>query len=84
MLLKRLVQLFLHEETVRVITAGNAILQKSHMYEVLVDLQQAAAVASSEPQQVDTHTHTHYLQEVKSVFQDNHDSLSFSGRDGGC
>uniref|UniRef100_A0A7N6AAS4 Virilizer N-terminal domain-containing protein n=1 Tax=Anabas testudineus TaxID=64144 RepID=A0A7N6AAS4_ANATE len=36
---QRLVQLFLHEETVRVITAGNAILQKSHMYEVLVDLQ---------------------------------------------
>ncbi|XP_044063135.1 protein virilizer homolog isoform X2 [Siniperca chuatsi] len=46
---QRLVQLFLHEETVRVITAGNAILQKSHMYEVLVDLQRAAA-AWSEPQ----------------------------------
>lgn len=55
-LLQRLVQLFLREETVRVITAGNAILQKSHMYEVLVDLQRAAA-ACSEPQQVDTHTH---------------------------
>ncbi|XP_072250419.1 protein virilizer homolog isoform X1 [Leuresthes tenuis] len=47
---QRLVQLFLHEETVRVITAGNAILQKSHMYEVLLDLQHAAAVCS-EPQQ---------------------------------
>uniref|UniRef100_A0A8C5B3W2 Vir like m6A methyltransferase associated n=1 Tax=Gadus morhua TaxID=8049 RepID=A0A8C5B3W2_GADMO len=34
-----LVQLFLREETVRVVTAGNAILQKSHVYEVLVDLQ---------------------------------------------
>uniref|UniRef100_A0A671UJ73 Vir like m6A methyltransferase associated n=1 Tax=Sparus aurata TaxID=8175 RepID=A0A671UJ73_SPAAU len=38
---QRLVQLFLREETVRVITAGNAIFQKSHMYEVLVDLQRA-------------------------------------------
>uniref|UniRef100_A0A7N5ZZP1 Virilizer N-terminal domain-containing protein n=1 Tax=Anabas testudineus TaxID=64144 RepID=A0A7N5ZZP1_ANATE len=47
---QRLVQLFLHEETVRVITAGNAILQKSHMYEVLVDLQRTAG-AWSEPQQ---------------------------------
>ncbi|XP_041799289.1 protein virilizer homolog isoform X1 [Chelmon rostratus] len=47
---QRLVQLFLREETVRVITAGNAILQKCHMYEVLVDLQRAAA-ALSEPQQ---------------------------------
>ncbi|KAM7420752.1 hypothetical protein PAMA_015125 [Pampus argenteus] len=47
---QRLVQLYLREETVRVITAGNAILQKSHMYEVLVDLQRTAA-AWSEPQQ---------------------------------
>ncbi|XP_056300693.1 protein virilizer homolog [Pseudoliparis swirei] len=47
---QRLVQLFLREETVRVITAGNTILQKSHMYEILVDLQRAAA-AWSEPQQ---------------------------------
>uniref|UniRef100_A0A671UHK6 Vir like m6A methyltransferase associated n=1 Tax=Sparus aurata TaxID=8175 RepID=A0A671UHK6_SPAAU len=47
---QRLVQLFLREETVRVITAGNAIFQKSHMYEVLVDLQRAAA-ALIEPQQ---------------------------------
>ncbi|XP_038567454.1 protein virilizer homolog isoform X2 [Micropterus salmoides] len=46
---QRLVQLFLREETVRVITAGNAILQKSHMYEILVDLQRAGA-AWSEPQ----------------------------------
>uniref|UniRef100_A0A8C4E5E8 Vir like m6A methyltransferase associated n=1 Tax=Dicentrarchus labrax TaxID=13489 RepID=A0A8C4E5E8_DICLA len=43
---QRLVQLFLREETVRVITAGNAILQKSHMYEVLVDLQRVAATLS--------------------------------------
>ncbi|XP_024122947.1 protein virilizer homolog isoform X3 [Oryzias melastigma] len=49
---QRLVQLFLHEETVRVITAGNAVLQKSHVYEVLVDLQQTAA-AWSETQQED-------------------------------
>ncbi|XP_036929375.1 protein virilizer homolog isoform X2 [Acanthopagrus latus] len=49
---QRLVQLFLREETVRVITAGNAIFQKSHMYEVLVDLQRAAA-ALIEPQQED-------------------------------
>uniref|UniRef100_A0A3P9PI20 Vir like m6A methyltransferase associated n=1 Tax=Poecilia reticulata TaxID=8081 RepID=A0A3P9PI20_POERE len=48
---QRLVQLFLREETVRVINAGNAILQKSHMYEVLLSLQHAAA-AWSEPQQV--------------------------------
>uniref|UniRef100_UPI0037E9748B protein virilizer homolog isoform X2 n=1 Tax=Semicossyphus pulcher TaxID=241346 RepID=UPI0037E9748B len=47
---QRLVQLFLREETVRVITAGNAILQKSHMYEVLTDLQRTAG-AWSEPQQ---------------------------------
>lgn len=51
---QRLVQLFLREETVRVITAGNAILQKGHLFEVLVDLQHAAAAAAaaSEPQQV--------------------------------
>ncbi|KAM3873614.1 protein virilizer homolog [Diretmus argenteus] len=47
---QRLVQLFLHEETVRVVTAGNAILQKSHFYEILTDLQRIAA-AWSEPQQ---------------------------------
>ncbi|XP_077577132.1 protein virilizer homolog [Stigmatopora nigra] len=47
---QRLVQLFLRDETVRVITAGNAILQKSHMFEVLLDLRRTAA-AWSEPQQ---------------------------------
>lgn len=57
---QRLVQLFLHEETVRVITAGNAVLQKSHVYEVLVDLQQTAA-AWSETQQVTAHSQTTYL-----------------------
>uniref|UniRef100_A0A8C2WX76 Vir like m6A methyltransferase associated n=1 Tax=Cyclopterus lumpus TaxID=8103 RepID=A0A8C2WX76_CYCLU len=57
---QRLVQLFLREETVRVITAGNTILQKSHMYEILVDLQRAAA-AWSEPQQVHTLILTHML-----------------------
>ncbi|XP_037532226.1 protein virilizer homolog isoform X2 [Nematolebias whitei] len=47
---QRLVQMFLREETVRVITAGNAILQKSHTYEVLTNLRHAAE-AWSEPQQ---------------------------------
>ncbi|KAL0985360.1 hypothetical protein UPYG_G00155920 [Umbra pygmaea] len=47
---QRLVQLFLGEETVRVVTAGNAILQKGHAYEVLSDLQRTAA-AWSDPQQ---------------------------------
>lgn len=62
MLLQRFVQLFLREETVRVITAGNAILQKSHIFEVLLDLQNsaaaaaaAAATASTESQQVGLH-----------------------------
>uniref|UniRef100_A0A674EP48 Vir like m6A methyltransferase associated n=1 Tax=Salmo trutta TaxID=8032 RepID=A0A674EP48_SALTR len=45
---QRLVQLFLGEETVRVVTAGNAILQKGHAYEVMTDLQRTAA-AWSEP-----------------------------------
>uniref|UniRef100_A0A3Q2XGJ5 Vir like m6A methyltransferase associated n=1 Tax=Hippocampus comes TaxID=109280 RepID=A0A3Q2XGJ5_HIPCM len=40
---QRLVQLFLRDETVRVITAGNAILQKSHIFEVLLDLRRTAA-----------------------------------------
>ncbi|XP_028281928.1 protein virilizer homolog isoform X2 [Parambassis ranga] len=48
---QRLVQLFLREETVRVITAGNAILQKSHMYEVLLNLQHAAAAWSERQQE---------------------------------
>lgn len=60
-LLQRFVQLFLREETVRVITAGNAILQKSHMFEVLLDLQSSAAAAvataSTESQQVRSHTY---------------------------
>nr|XP_046188315.1 LOW QUALITY PROTEIN: protein virilizer homolog [Oncorhynchus gorbuscha] len=47
---QRLVQLFLGEETVRVVTAGNAILQKGHAYEVMTDLQRTAA-AWSEPLQ---------------------------------
>lgn len=47
----------MREETVRVITAGNAVLQKSHVYEVLVDLQQSAA-AWSETQQVPALIHT--------------------------
>uniref|UniRef100_A0A3P8UKN1 Vir like m6A methyltransferase associated n=1 Tax=Cynoglossus semilaevis TaxID=244447 RepID=A0A3P8UKN1_CYNSE len=49
---QRLVQLFLREETVRVITAGNAILQKCHTFEVMLDLQNTAA-AWSETQQED-------------------------------
>lgn len=53
LILQRLVHLFLREETVRVITAGNAILQKGHVYEVLADLQQAAgALSEREPTQV--------------------------------
>ncbi|XP_068616022.1 protein virilizer homolog [Brachionichthys hirsutus] len=48
---QRLVQLFLREETVRVITAGNTILQKSHVYELLVDLQNAAATLSEQQQE---------------------------------
>lgn len=68
--MQRFVQLFLREETVRVITAGNAILQKSHMFEVLLDLQNsaaAAATASTESQQVCLHmnkyTQLHMLSE---------------------
>uniref|UniRef100_A0A3Q1CQW7 Virilizer N-terminal domain-containing protein n=1 Tax=Amphiprion ocellaris TaxID=80972 RepID=A0A3Q1CQW7_AMPOC len=67
---QRLVQLFLREETVRVITAGNAILQKSHMHEVLVDLQNAAA-AWSEPQQVTAKPiHPQTLQRLRRPFND--------------
>ncbi|XP_072317454.1 protein virilizer homolog [Eucyclogobius newberryi] len=51
---QRLVHLFLREETVRVITAGNAILQKSHVYEVLSDLQRSAdSLSEREPVQED-------------------------------
>uniref|UniRef100_A0A8C7CW70 Vir like m6A methyltransferase associated n=1 Tax=Oncorhynchus kisutch TaxID=8019 RepID=A0A8C7CW70_ONCKI len=46
---QRLVQLFLGEETVRVVTAGNAILQKGHAYEVMTDLQRTAADEGEEP-----------------------------------
>uniref|UniRef100_A0A674EPA6 Vir like m6A methyltransferase associated n=1 Tax=Salmo trutta TaxID=8032 RepID=A0A674EPA6_SALTR len=46
---QRLVQLFLGEETVRVVTAGNAILQKGHAYEVMTDLQRTAAAWSDFP-----------------------------------
>ncbi|KAK7886771.1 hypothetical protein WMY93_026392 [Mugilogobius chulae] len=47
---QRLVHLFLRDETVRVITAGNAILQKSHVYEVLSDLQRSAdSLSEREP-----------------------------------
>uniref|UniRef100_A0A3Q2QRL4 Vir like m6A methyltransferase associated n=1 Tax=Fundulus heteroclitus TaxID=8078 RepID=A0A3Q2QRL4_FUNHE len=67
---QRLVQLFLREETVRVINAGNAILQKSHMYEVLVSLQHAAA-ACSEPQQVTTHTLGLWGTELKEEMEDS-------------
>ncbi|XP_074540044.1 protein virilizer homolog isoform X2 [Halichoeres trimaculatus] len=63
---QRLVQLFLRDETVRVITAGNAILQKSHMYEVLVDLQRSAA-AWSEPQQEEMEEAESPMEEESSV-----------------
>ncbi|KAM6910567.1 protein virilizer homolog [Xenentodon cancila] len=63
---QRLVQLFLCEETVRVITAGNAILQKSHVYEVLADLQHAAA-ALSEHQQEETEDADSPMEEETSL-----------------
>ncbi|XP_035019674.1 protein virilizer homolog isoform X1 [Hippoglossus stenolepis] len=59
---QHLVQLFLREETVRVITAGNAILQKSHMYEVLVDLQNTAAAWSE--------THQEDMEEADSPMEE--------------
>lgn len=91
-LLQRLVQLFLREETVRVITAGNAILQKSHMFEVLLDLQNAAATAaatvSTESQQVGIHTRIQTctaanIRKCSSFFKIKLLML-FSGGDGGC
>ncbi|CAJ1062200.1 protein virilizer homolog [Xyrichtys novacula] len=63
---QNLVQLFLREETVRVITAGNAIIQKSHMYEVLMDLQRSAA-AWSEPQQEEMEEAESPMEEETSV-----------------
>ncbi|XP_026856968.2 LOW QUALITY PROTEIN: protein virilizer homolog [Electrophorus electricus] len=39
---QRLVELFLLDQTVRVATAGAAVLQKGHFYEVLMDLQRMA------------------------------------------
>ncbi|CAL1611173.1 unnamed protein product [Knipowitschia caucasica] len=51
---QHLVHLFLRDETVRVITAGNAILQKSHVYEALADLQRSAdSLSEREPVQED-------------------------------
>ncbi|XP_051999849.1 LOW QUALITY PROTEIN: protein virilizer homolog [Xyrauchen texanus] len=41
---QRLLDLFLLDQTVRVATAGAAILQKGHFYEVLTDLQRTASV----------------------------------------
>ncbi|KAG7474716.1 virilizer-like isoform X2 [Solea senegalensis] len=63
---QHLVQLFLREETVRVITAGNAIIQKSHMYEVLVDLQHTAS-AWSETQQEDIEDAENAMEEEPSL-----------------
>ncbi|KAJ8290980.1 hypothetical protein GJAV_G00019910 [Gymnothorax javanicus] len=39
---QRLVELILLDQTVRVVTAGTAIVQKGHFYEVLTDLQKTA------------------------------------------
>lgn len=41
---QRLLDLFLLDQTVRVATAGAAILQKGHFYEVLTDLQRTASI----------------------------------------
>ncbi|KAB5533039.1 hypothetical protein PHYPO_G00127040 [Pangasianodon hypophthalmus] len=41
---QRLLELFLLDQTVRVATAGAAIMQKGHFYEVLTDLQKTAGV----------------------------------------
>ncbi|GAA6098864.1 protein virilizer homolog isoform X1 [Tachysurus ichikawai] len=41
---QRLLELFLLDQTVRVATAGAAIMQKGHLYEVLIDLQKTAGV----------------------------------------
>lgn len=41
---QRLLELFLLDQTVRVATAGAAIMQKGHFYEVLTDLQKTAGM----------------------------------------
>ncbi|KAG9339384.1 hypothetical protein JZ751_023777 [Albula glossodonta] len=41
---QRLVELILLDQTVRVVTAGTAIIQKAHFYEVLSDLQKTATL----------------------------------------
>ncbi|TRY84564.1 hypothetical protein DNTS_001310 [Danionella cerebrum] len=41
---QRLLELFLLDQTVRVATAGAAILHKGHLYEVLTDLQKTASI----------------------------------------
>lgn len=41
---QRLVELILLDQTVRVVTAGTAIVQKGHFYEVLTDLQKTAGL----------------------------------------
>uniref|UniRef100_A0A8P4KQ39 Vir like m6A methyltransferase associated n=1 Tax=Dicentrarchus labrax TaxID=13489 RepID=A0A8P4KQ39_DICLA len=71
---QRLVQLFLREETVRVITAGNAILQKSHMYEVLVDLQRRH---THTPTHTQTLIHTYEMEDAESPMEEE-PSLSSS------
>ncbi|XP_067835353.1 protein virilizer homolog isoform X2 [Heptranchias perlo] len=47
---QRLVELILTDQTVRVVTAGSAIVQKCHFYEILSDLERLAAnLAESTP-----------------------------------
>uniref|UniRef100_A0A671MU49 Protein virilizer homolog n=1 Tax=Sinocyclocheilus anshuiensis TaxID=1608454 RepID=A0A671MU49_9TELE len=55
---QRLLDLFLLDQTVRVATAGTAILQKGHFYEVLTDLQRTASIWAEQeresPMDIDT------------------------------
>lgn len=52
---QRLLELFLLDQTVRVATAGAAILQKGHFYEVLIDLQKTAGMwAERQPTETET------------------------------
>ncbi|XP_059840849.1 protein virilizer homolog isoform X1 [Hypanus sabinus] len=47
---QRLMELILTDQTVRVVTAGSAIVQKCHFYEILSDLEKTAAhIAESTP-----------------------------------